>query len=415
MGIHTYNCPNCASAVMFDSVAQMMKCPSCGAGFDAAAFESAVVEGRKEDADKPTDDYFDLSELERHATWDDVDRATLCAGTCSSCGADFFGCENTVATICPCCGNAQIVVKRLSGDLKPDYIIPFKLEKQDAVDAMEEFLDGKRLLPNCFTRKNHLEEVRSLYAPFWLFDVSATGCSHFKVSAEEGYGKNKTYYRVECDGDLAFEKLPVCASAKMDEALMDNIEPFGCRDKKDFNTSFLAGYLAEKYDVPAKDCEGRVRARLEGSFGNELREFIPDGYTYEGYDGSGVKIKDCKVKYALFPVWILNTVYKGKPFQFMMNGQSGAIAGKLPVDKAKLCLYLLPFIAAGILMLALLIATDAPGKLFGGGIAVWIVGTAVWINNLYREMDIAKKKTEACDYTVPGSLKFNSVREWGRV
>ena len=43
-------------------------------------------------------------------------------------------------------------------------------------------------------------------------------------------------------------------------------------------------------------------------------------------------IKFC-AKYALYPVWLLNTSWEGKQYYFAMNGQNGKFVGDLPVDK----------------------------------------------------------------------------------
>jgi hypothetical protein len=56
-----------------------------------------------------------------------------------------------------------------------------------------------------------------------------------------------------------------------------------------------------------------------------------------------VNVEKGKVSYSLFPLWILNTKYRNENYQFMMNGQSGLIVGKLPVDKDKALKYQLLF------------------------------------------------------------------------
>jgi hypothetical protein len=52
-----------------------------------------------------------------------------------------------------------------------------------------------------------------------------------------------------------------------------------------------------------------------------------------------VEVEGGKVSYALFPVWILNTRYQKENYRFIMNSQSGRLAGKLPADPLKVWKY----------------------------------------------------------------------------
>ena len=51
---------------------------------------------------------------------------------------------------------------------------------------------------------------------------------------------------------------------------------------------------------------------------------------------TSVQVRNGLAKYALYPVWLLNTSYKGEKYTFAMNGQTGKFIGNLPVDNGKL-------------------------------------------------------------------------------
>ena len=51
-------------------------------------------------------------------------------------------------------------------------------------------------------------------------------------------------------------------------------------------------------------------------------------------DNSSIQLHGGKAKYALFPVWVLSTSWRGENYIFAMNGQTGKFVGNLPVDKA---------------------------------------------------------------------------------
>ena len=79
------------------------------------------------------------------------------------------------ASACPYCGNPIVVTGQFSGALKPDYVIPFKLDKKAAKAGLMRHLRRKRLLPKVFKDQNHIDEIKGIYVPFWLFDTDADG------------------------------------------------------------------------------------------------------------------------------------------------------------------------------------------------------------------------------------------------
>ncbi|MCL2220659.1 MAG: hypothetical protein FWB94_12350, partial [Chitinispirillia bacterium] len=384
MKIEQYKCPNCGGIVRFDSSSGALLCLSCKTVFEPTAFDQ-----QDEEADAAELDYdnFELVKFKARkkkkgrgarknlgletaampGAWDEADQKGLCGGSCPSCGAEFFGNENTVATVCQCCGNAEIVAERLSGGLKPDCIIPFKLEKNAAVAAIKKFCKGKPLLPKGFASDNRIEEVQGMYAPFWLFDAMVEGNINYGViDLFEFFDSplNMLYF-MKANGVLTFDRIPVDASKKMDDDYMDSMESFDYSEMVPFNKSFLAGYVAEKYDVSANTCKDRAENRMRNSIKNELRQSVRDQLEVTKIFGvrcSLDNIKYTRAHYGLLPVWILNTRSNGRHYRFMMNGQTGHMAGRLPADSGKAWIYGSAITCAmGAVLTALLLAMDAVG------------------------------------------------------
>ena len=136
-------------------------------------------------------------------------------------------------------------------------------------------------------------------------------------------------------GSLGFNDIPVDGSTKMPDELMESIEPFDASEAVDFQTAYLAGYLADKYDVTMEQSIGRANERIKGSCEDTLRDTV-NGFGSVTTKNSFVQTSNGVAKYALYPVWILNTEYKGEKLQFGMNGQTGKIVGNIPASKAKL-------------------------------------------------------------------------------
>ena len=229
---------------------------------------------------------------------------------------------------------------QFSGELKPDFILPFRLGKEDAVKALKEHCKGKILLPKAFTDENHVQEIRGVYVPFWMFDGKAQGDARYEATRSHSYTSGdyeitKTeHYDVYRAGSVTFEKVPVDASSKMPDDHMDSIEPYDYEELKNFSTAYLPGFLADKYDVSVEESRERADERCMGTLDAALLDSVKGYDTCTRQAGSTDLVRG-KVHYALMPVWMLNTRWQGKDFLFAMNGQTGKLEGDLPVSWGK--------------------------------------------------------------------------------
>ena len=116
--------------------------------------------------------------------------------------------------------------------MRPDYIIPFKLDKKAAKAAYYKHLEKKSFLPKVFSFENHIDEIVGVYVPFWLFDVDAQAYMTYNAERIRTWrqgNKEHTeheYYHVDRAGGIEFEHVPTDCSRKMDDALMEAIEPY---------------------------------------------------------------------------------------------------------------------------------------------------------------------------------------------
>ena len=272
--------------------------------------------------------------------WSTEDVSRLRAYACPSCGAGIVCDDTTAAASCPYCGSRTIVPGNLSGQLKPDYVLPFKLDREAAKKALLDYYRKKRLLPKTFSEANHIGEIKGVYAPFWLYDGDAEAdiCYHATKVKSQISGDYKIthtdHYRVTRQGNIAFRKVPVDGSSKMPDNHMDSIEPYAYADLKPFSTGYLPGFLAEKYDEDAAVCAGRANKRISTStetvFAATTKEYATVKKEY-----SNITLTKSGVKYALMPVWLLSTKWNGGNYLFAMNGQTGKLIGDLPVDRGR--------------------------------------------------------------------------------
>ena len=330
--LQQYKCPCCGGAIEFDSGLQKMKCPYCDTEFEMETLVSYDNELKNEASD------YMAWETAAGGQWQEGEADGLRVYTCQSCGGEIVGDETTAATSCPFCGNPVVMMGQFSGALKPDYVIPFKLDKKAALEALKQHYGGKRLLPKIFTEENHIDEVKGVYVPVWLFDADADANIRYKAtrirtwSTSEYRYTETSYYAVMRAGTIGFERVPVDGSTKMDDALMESIEPFDFTDAVDFQTAYLAGYLADKYDVDSEQSITRANERIKKSTEQAFASTVK-GYSSVMPESSSVHLKNGVAKYALYPVWLLNTSWNGEKYTFAMNGQPGKLVGDLPMDK----------------------------------------------------------------------------------
>lgn len=351
-----YKCPCCAGAIEFDSDLQKMKCPYCDTEFDVETLKGYDEQLKKDRPDK-------LEWQDSGNEWTDAAEQGVRSYICKACGGEIIGDETLAATSCPFCGNPTIFASQLSGALKPDCVIPFKLNKEDAKAALSRHLKGKLLLPKVFKDQNHIDEIRGIYVPFWLFDATADADIRFRTtrvrswrSGDYQYTETK-HYAVIREGDVAFARVPVDASRKMPDDLMESLEPYDYSEAVDFQTAYLSGYLADKYDVEVTESSPRAAERIKASTEEEFESTV-HGYSSVRVENSNVTLKNSVARYALYPVWLLNTTYKDQKYVFAMNGQTGKFVGNLPVDKGAFIKYLLLFgiAAAAVVFLIMTIA-----------------------------------------------------------
>jgi DNA-directed RNA polymerase subunit RPC12/RpoP len=172
-----YKCPYCGGALEFNSSIQKMKCPFCDSEFE---MEAQIAQDVQSDVQSGTAGGMqnlqgnDMSwDTQAGSQWGDGEADGLRTYLCEACGGEIVGDENTGAVSCPYCGSNIVMKGQFSGALRPDFIIPFKVDKKAAKEALLNHYKGKIFLPRVFKDQNHIDEIKGIYVPFWLFDANA--------------------------------------------------------------------------------------------------------------------------------------------------------------------------------------------------------------------------------------------------
>jgi len=330
MSVKVYNCKKCAAPIAFDIKEQKWKCEYCSSEFAKEEIEEkeASESGMEVDEDLS----IKMPELDEYR--------------CNACGAKILTEGNAAATFCIYCRNPSVIKSRFSGEFHPRYVIPFKVTQKDAKDIYFKWIKKRFFAPNEFKTAREVDNIRGLYAPYWLFDCRASGFI-------EGEGRNSKswrsgdyrvtetqHYFIRRVGSSAYEKIPVDGSKSLPDELMVGIEPFDYLGLKDFALEYMSGFLAEKYDVDENRASRVMQPRAQ-QFLRTTLEGSGQRYQSVTISSSNININSIKAAYAMLPIYVLTNLYKGKKHTFIINGQTGKTYGETPFDWQKFIVFTL--------------------------------------------------------------------------
>ena len=334
-----YKCANCGGPLQFDAAKQKFACEYCGSDFTEQELQS-----RREYSDLDARLSGDARPEPAPSDADD-DFSSAAAYLCQSCGAEVIADQNTAATFCVYCHSPVVLSNRMTGEMKPHKVIPFKISEQEAKNRFLAFCKKKKFLPGDFLSSGQLDMMKGVYYPYWLIDslkkggVRATAKKKRRwTEGEYEYTETKTY-RVVRAGSIDFKGYP-CSGVKSEEnsKALKYVNPFQDEDFRPFTMSYLSGFLAEKRDVERQDVQQKVDKELYDYARKIFRESI-DGYDSVTIDDMSLNTMNETWQYGLLPVWMLTYSYKGKNYLYAMNGQTGKNFGELPLSGAKLAVF----------------------------------------------------------------------------
>ncbi len=324
----------------------ILKCEYCDTKLTVEEYSARVREndpedkeekGKKKAAEKKSEvTGFDFASLKEHAYREDAE--DLPVYNCISCGAEVIAPAEQVALKCPYCGNNIVLTDKVSGKLRPDAIIPFRISSDKVPEAVRRFYKGKKLLPRGFFSGSSIGEITGVYLPFWLFDGNVKGTVNYRGERYSHYTDGaydvteiKRYDLVR-DVSMDFRNIPIDASKKADDAIMDSVGPFDLSQARPFDMAYMAGFTADRFDESKGAISTKAAGRMVKSASQIAQSEATAGYSNVKQSGGSLNAT-LNAGYMLFPLYMFNLQFEGKIYSFAMNGQTGKVAGALPVDK----------------------------------------------------------------------------------
>lgn len=321
-----YKCPNCGGGLKFDAVKQDFICEYCDSVFKEQDF---FVKDEVLENENPEPAADEQAEFENAVLY-----------SCPSCGAQVITDETTAATTCYYCSNPIVLSGRLSGEMKPDMIIPFKIDKKGAIEKFKEMCGKRHFLPKNFIADSRLEEIKGVYFPYWYIDCETSGSINATSKQVRSwtvgdFRHTETTIRGHFrQGNMQIRNMPEAALKGNDRDIMRYVCPFIAADFVPFSMSYLSGYFAEKRNVENTDIEAGVQQKIK-LFSEEKLEKSIEVPNVTVKDSS-ISVGNLRWSYNLLPVWVLNYKHKDKNYIYALNGQTGKVYGELPVCGKKL-------------------------------------------------------------------------------
>lgn len=347
--IVSFNCPRCDGTTAFNAADGGLTCSYCG--YHEPPQKPIVGKGAEEFE-------FTVETVERAAHGWGVERIDL---HCRRCGAHTAIPPDTLTHTCPFCGSNNVIQQKASQDeLRPRFLIPFKLEQEACQKITREWLVGSWMTPGSIRRLARIADFIPVFIPFWTFDSKA----YATWRAEVGHTKSsrrynsrtkswttttKTVWRWE-SGSVSrfFDDLVVSGTTRLSRKLLGEIQNFNLNDLLAYEPKFLAGQKAQAYDLPLNEAWEAARHSMREATRQDCRK-----------QASTNKIRNFNMnldfseeswRYILLPVYIAIYHYQGERYQVMINGQTGKIAGQRPADWVKVWLVVLAIMSPSLLL-----------------------------------------------------------------
>ncbi len=329
----TYKCPNCDGGLTFNPENQDFFCEYCLSHFTQEQLDEMIKDKQSTEKVKET-------------TVDEVTGATkeveILLYKCPSCGAEVITDNTTVSTFCHYCHNPIILEGKLQGEFSPDGFIPFKKTKDEIKQEFLQWTSKKWFIPNAFFNKKNIEKMSGVYYPYWITDYKVDVNAYINAEKIRVWRTGNTeytersYYKVQRRGEVELRDITNNALKSADAKLAEAVLPYDYADIKDFNTGYLSGFLAENRDIDKENLTERSQDIMK-DYSKRIIKADVKGYDVVDIKNFDVDIKEEKWRYVLLPVWMLT--YKNSKddiYYYAVNGQTGEVCGKLPLDNKKL-------------------------------------------------------------------------------
>ena len=353
--LEKHECPACGAQAEWDPASQKLRCPFCGTEspyhFDRDQGKVVELDLAKALRELPDDE----------RGWQTERRSVQC----QACRAVMVFDPARVGQNCEFCGSPALVdYQELRAPIRPQGLLPFRIDVSRVRDDIRRWWKSRWFAPGRLAIAALVDSIKSLYIPYWTFDAKV----HCPWTAEAGH-----YYYVSVPGrdskgrpimrqerrvrwepaagvvDTAFDDEAVPGTQGLPIDLLKTIEPFPTQEVVKYDTAFLSGHVVEHYQMVLFDAAQRSLDQMHAKLIAMCSQQVP-GDTQRNLQ-IAPEYSDRTFKHVLVPVWLLTYDYRAKPYQVIVNGYTGAIAGRRPYSRWKIAFAILLAILIGLIVL----------------------------------------------------------------
>ena len=362
-------CPNCGANINFDPGKQLLHCDYC----DTDLSPDSVIQ--KDDAVET--DYTESEADENSETG--YKEYTTRIFTCKECGGEILAFDNTVATFCSYCGASTVLASRVGKERAPEYIIPFKVTKEQSEELYKKALSKALFAPKYMKENTVIEKFRGIYMPYWIYNFkeNRSVCLRAQKDHRSGDYIIHEHFDVTLEVDAQYDGLSFDASSQFSDSLSEAIAPYDFNTAVPFNTSYMSGFYADAADTDAKLYEDGCKNIVIGDiFRNIANDSNVKKYTLKAESKNKLAPETTETKLGYFPVWFLSSRHGDRVSYAVVNGQTGEVATDIPIDFGKYILGSL-ILAIPFFILLFMIPVITPKALIGFALAFAIASMII--------------------------------------
>ena len=309
-------CPGCGGEMQYSPTDKKVKCEYCGNVYDV---KELLDDLKKAQEEKVSENSYEGKSYH-----------------CTQCGATLLTFDDTAITFCSYCGSQAMLEDKMIRQNNPDVVIPFKLNKEEAISAYRKKVSKFLFAPKYMESKMVVEKFRGIYMPYGIYNLFHHGPAN-SVGKRYAYrrGDYAYYddYLITTDVDASYEGISFDLSSKFYDNFSTAI-PFDYKEAEPFNPAYLTGYYADCLDVKNSVYSYEATKMALPDTTRRLRR--KHEYVRYGCTNPTLSLK-CDKKTGMFPVYFLairnqedNAVHYA-----VVNGQTGKVAIELPIDFKK--------------------------------------------------------------------------------
>ena len=362
-------CPHCGANVVFDPGRQLLHCDYCESDFSP---NEAI---QKDDAEENT--YTESQASDTSETG--YEEYTTTIYTCKECGGEILTHDNTVATFCSYCGASTILASRVGKERAPEYIIPFKITKDQSAELYKGALKKALFAPQYMKEDATIEKLRGIYMPYWIYDFKENRPATLRGQKDTRRGDYiyHSHYDISTNIDAEYNGLSYDASSQFSDTLSEAIAPFDFKEAVPFNTNYMSGFYADAADTDSHLYENQCRNIVTQEIYNQVcKDPAVRGIEVKRSSSSNLAPEKTETTFGYFPVWFLSVRHKDRISYAVVNGQTGEVATDVPVDYKKYILWSLAW-AVPIFALLCFIPVMRPIYLLIASIILSVIGMVV--------------------------------------